>query len=342
MSITLSQVTQRTPNLGDRVRRYGSVFTRAGSGVVVHRAVMRGETVIVKDHRYVGHGTEAMKHTLHEAFIWSFLHHENIHPLLGIVTTFDNPVSIVAEYVACVDAHDYVQNPRVDTASLLLGIARALNYLHAHRQGPIFHGDVRGKNVLVTNHGRALLTDFGCSYFHDYSSNTIYSSPLSGALRWMAPEVIESIESNEGGSPTDKGDVWAFAMTVLELSTGKLPFEDIKIDRGVTVRVLRGMPDRPRRMSNEWWDLCTLCWKSDPALRPTMMDLVRRIEMIVTSFRRPQGKDGDEDGDGGGTNEVPISQAVDKMTSTTRLMPDCSKTVTSLSSYCTQPICISI
>jgi len=61
MSITLSQVTQRTPNLGDRVRRYGSVFTRAGSGVVVHQAIMRGETVIVKDHRYVGHGTEAMK-----------------------------------------------------------------------------------------------------------------------------------------------------------------------------------------------------------------------------------------------------------------------------------------
>jgi len=61
MSITLSQVTQRTPNLGDRVRQYGSVFTRAGSGVVVHRAILRGKTVLVKDHRFMEHrGTEVL------------------------------------------------------------------------------------------------------------------------------------------------------------------------------------------------------------------------------------------------------------------------------------------
>jgi len=65
-----------------------------------------------------------------------------------------------------------------------------------------------------------------------------------------------------------------------ELLTGELPFEDIKFDNGVMLRVLKGMPDRPRRMSDEWWDLCTPCWEFDPALRPTMMDLVRKIEMV--------------------------------------------------------------
>ncbi|KIM60316.1 hypothetical protein SCLCIDRAFT_1216922 [Scleroderma citrinum Foug A] len=275
MHITLPQVTQRTPNLDDRVSRYESVFTLEGGSIVIRRAILHGRIVTVKNHRFLP------KHTLHEAFIWTFIHHENIHPLLGIATTFDNTVSIVAEYVARGNTHDYVQDPRVDPASLLLGIARALHYLHTYRLGPIFHGDIRGKNVLVTNNGRALLTDFGCSYFHDRSSNTIYCSPLSGALRWMAPEGIE------GGSPTDKRDVWAFAMTVLELFTGQVPFEDIKAEKSIFVRVLRGMPNRPHRMRDEWWALCTPCWESNPTLRPTMMDLIRRIKRIITSSRRP-------------------------------------------------------
>ena len=107
----------------------------------------------------------------------------------------------------------------------------------------------------------------------------------------MAPEGIE------GGSPTDKRDVWAFAMTVLvrssgschlshtngvlqELFTGQVPFEDIKAEKSIFVRVLRGMPNRPHRMRDEWWALCTPCWESNPTLRPTMMDLIRRIERV--------------------------------------------------------------
>ena len=85
-------------------------------------------------------GPTCIQHTSHEAFIWSLLHHrnsrhENIHPLLGIVTTFDNTVSIVAEYVARGDAHDCVQDPRVDTASLV----RRRTYLPCICTPPTFH-----------------------------------------------------------------------------------------------------------------------------------------------------------------------------------------------------------
>ncbi|KIM60317.1 hypothetical protein SCLCIDRAFT_1216925 [Scleroderma citrinum Foug A] len=345
MNITLPQITQRTRNLGDRVHRDESVFTAEYDGVVVQRAILSGKIVIVKNRRSVGYpATAATEHTSHEAFIWSLLHHrnsrhENIHPLLGIVTTFDNTVSIVAEYVARGDAHDCVQDPRVDTASLLLGIAHALHYLHSYRLGPIYHGDVRGKNVLVTNNGHALLTDFSRSYFHDRASNTIYRPPLVGALRWMAPEGIDDIDDIGGRSPTDKRDVWAFAMTVLELFTGKIPFEDIKVQRNLLVRVSKGMPDRPHRMRDEWWTLCTPCWEFDPTLRPTMIDLVLGIERIIAS-RSPQGGDGDDDGDGDESNKVLISQVMNKVTRATRLKPHFSKTVTSLSSYRTQPISI--
>jgi len=55
----------------------------------------------------------------HEQYIWSLLYHENIHPFLGILTTFDETVSTVAEWVDKGDAHSYVQNPNVDPSFLV-------------------------------------------------------------------------------------------------------------------------------------------------------------------------------------------------------------------------------
>lgn len=63
----------------------------------------------------------------HEQYIWSLLHHENIHPFLGIVTTFDETVSTVAEWVDKGDAHSYVQGPNTDP-SFLVGSSICCRY----------------------------------------------------------------------------------------------------------------------------------------------------------------------------------------------------------------------
>ena len=111
-----------------------------------------------------------------------------------------------------------------------------------------------------------------------------------------------------------------------------------------------------------------------------MMDLAHRIEMVglltlgcdklkrrlnstvITLSRRPRGRDGDERRNGDERSEDPISQAINKVTSATRvrcfsdrlvrsllialyrqlIMSDFSKSVTSRSSFCTQPIGISL
>ena len=65
------------------------------------------------------------------------------------------------------------------------------------------------RNVLVAGDGRALLTGFECSFISNPSFDTTLTSPIVGALRWMAPEGID------GGRATAKRDVWAFAMIVL-------------------------------------------------------------------------------------------------------------------------------
>ena len=63
-----------------------------------------------------------------------------------------------------------------------------------------------------------------------------------------------------------------------ELLTGKVPFEEIKSERGVIVRILREAPGLSDGIGNEWSDLCTPCLDFNPALRPDMINLIYGIE----------------------------------------------------------------
>ncbi|KIM60313.1 hypothetical protein SCLCIDRAFT_960283 [Scleroderma citrinum Foug A] len=90
----------------------------------------------------------------------------------------------------------------------------------------------------------------------------------------MAPEGID------GGRATAKRDVWAFAMTVLELFTRKEPFPHIGTKNGLIIRISSGKPDHPTGMRDMWQNLCTSCWELDPELRPDMMIVVSRIEEV--------------------------------------------------------------
>jgi len=66
-------------------------------------------------------------------------------------------------------------------------------------------------NVLISDNGKALLTDFGYSAAVDSSFSMSMSNTggTKGTLRWMAPEILD------GGDVSAEADVWAFGMTVL-------------------------------------------------------------------------------------------------------------------------------
>ena len=81
-------------------------------------------------------------------------------------------------------------------------------------------------------------------------------------------------------------DVFAFAMVVVEVFTGKLPFEGQK-DEAVLLRILEGgRPEMPRNaqvvgFTEEMWKLLEACWQQNPKKRPTMKEVVRRWRKFV-------------------------------------------------------------
>ena len=79
-------------------------------------------------------------------------------------------------------------------------------------------------NILITDEGRAVLTDFGLSRVTESmgpTGNT--TSSAAGSIRWQAPELF--LELNyDAPLPimlkrrTKASDVWAFGCTVYEVS----------------------------------------------------------------------------------------------------------------------------
>ncbi|KAI6044495.1 kinase-like domain-containing protein, partial [Pisolithus marmoratus] len=150
---------------------------------------------------------------LREVHLWSKLHHDNILPLLGITTDFDYTMSIVSPWMERGDARKYVQNMSIDPRPLVEGIARGLRYLHDLEPDAVFHGDLKGANVLIANNGRPLLTDFGFSYLTNSSFSVPISDAFGGTVSWMAPEMFD------GEIPSATTDVWSFGMTALVCSS---------------------------------------------------------------------------------------------------------------------------
>ncbi|KAG9094520.1 hypothetical protein FRC06_010721 [Ceratobasidium sp. 370] len=163
----------------------------------------------------------------------------------------------------------------------------------------IIHGDLRARNVLISDDGTAKLTGFGSSVLErDIPERHRY---FQFAPRWAAPERMFDDERSWSGPfqfegrtqlaeqfadkehpwvpswPTTKSDVWSLALTVLEAMTDAIPFPGLS-DLRVTYAVAEQMqtPSRPDKFisvkggyDNILWSLLQSCWAYDPTARPT-------------------------------------------------------------------------
>ncbi|KAL4078967.1 kinase-like domain-containing protein [Scleroderma yunnanense] len=275
-------------DFGDRVSRDASKLIGFGTYGDVYEGILNPTQtkVAVKVVRYGDKSAlPALERVLREIYVWSKLKHKNVIELLGITTAFDHTISIVSPLMSRGNAFDYVQNQDVDPRPLILGIANGLHYLHTYEQGHIIHGDIKGSNVLVSDDGRALLTDFGFSHLAAASFSLAIEQRQGGSLCWMAPEYLKA----DDFTMTTAGDVWAFGMTVLELFTRKHPFDHLKGIGVVLNHILYNLEwERPSsdascsRLTDEWWNVCLSCWNRDPSQRTPISSVVKNIRTLQT------------------------------------------------------------
>lgn len=109
-------------------------------------------------------------------------------------------------------------------------IADALYYAHGHG---VVHRDVKASNILLTDDGRALLTDFGVAQALDDPSLT-HTGHTVGTPAYMAPEQATGAQAIDG-----RADLYSLGVVLYQMVTGRVPFE------GTTPQVLHAHVYQP-------------------------------------------------------------------------------------------------
>jgi len=240
-----------------------------------------GTTVAVKVLRLHSEGnSDIVKNFAMELRILSRLNNRNVMKPRGYMVREDEHYAIVFEWMErgslrkCMTAFSTRK-----LFAMSLGIAEGVCYLHDNE---IIHGDIKADNVLVSPDGVPLLTDFGISTMKESSeSKDFYSKGSSqGSTRWLAHDLLKPEQFHH----TEKSDMWAFGMTVLELLTRQIPYAHITNDVQVILAILGGtLPNEPiignsdpdAELKHYMWSSCRKCWALDPKERPSMRELLK-------------------------------------------------------------------
>jgi len=100
---------------------------------------------------------------------------------------------------------------------VLLQVSAGLDYAHQHG---ILHRDIKPSNILLTDDGRALLSDFGLARMVDTLSDLTGLGAMIGTPAYLSPERGRG-DTASIGPPSD---VYALGVVLYELLTGRAPF----------------------------------------------------------------------------------------------------------------------
>jgi eukaryotic-like serine/threonine-protein kinase len=155
------------------------------------------------------------------------LSHNNIVQAIDVGSTPDGFHFFVMEYVEGKTLYDVMQPPPVgegrsfsetEALDIMVQISEAL--AHAHQRG-LIHRDVKPKNILLTRHGVAKLTDLGLARAaDDKEAAESEAGKAYGTPYYISPEQIR------GEIDIDfRADIYSLGATMYHMLTGHPPFD---------------------------------------------------------------------------------------------------------------------
>ncbi len=128
------------------------------------------------------------------------------------------------------------------------------------------HKDLHSGNILQ-NHFLSYISDFGLSQ-SIYNSSSSTSTNVCGVLPYIAPEILNKKPY------TFASDIYSFGIIMIEVSTGKPPYENVPHDEKLALAICNGLRPRVAKGTPKCdIDLVNQCLDANPECRPSAKKL---------------------------------------------------------------------
>ncbi|KAL3534204.1 hypothetical protein ACH5RR_002665 [Cinchona calisaya] len=269
-------------------------------GSVYRAELAEGEFLAVKNIGTVQLSLHEEEQFLNVVRNASRLRHPNIVTLLGYCMEHGKHL-LVYEYVRNLSLDDALHSTGYTPLSLglrlriALGVARGVNYLHSSCVPPVAHSNLKAANILLDENLRPRICDCGLAILRPLSSNSVKLKASEMAIADCGYIATEDVYA---GSYNMKADVYALGVLLLELLTGKQPFDSSKpTEQQFLVKwsssrlhdndYLANMVDpaikttiSPQDLSR-FADIVSLCVQPEREFRPTMSEVVESLLLLL-------------------------------------------------------------
>ncbi|CAH8306267.1 unnamed protein product [Eruca vesicaria subsp. sativa] len=223
------------------------------------------------------------------------LDHPNVTKLVGYCSEHGQHL-LVYEFHSKGSLHDFLHLPEDDSKALVwnsrvkiaLGTARGLEYLHEVCSPSIVDKNIKSSNILLDSELNPHLSDSGLASF----------LPTANELLDQIDEGYNAPEVSVSGQYSLKSDVYSFGVVMLELLTGRKPFDSTRprseqsLVRWATpqlhdIDALGKMVDPaleglyPVKSLSRFADVIALCVQAEPEFRPPMSEVVQALVVLV-------------------------------------------------------------
>jgi serine/threonine protein kinase len=236
---------------------------------VIYRARQRHSRRIVAVKRVLSYRADshgALQRFRREAQAVASLDHPNILPIYEVSESEDGLPFFSMKLAEKGSLHENAASLRDEPrkcVQLMAKVARAVEYAHS---GGVLHRDLKPGNILLSDRGEPLVSDFGLAKLLDGNNDLTRSLTTFGTAGFIAPEQADGAAAHF----TPAADVYSLGAVLFNVLAGRPPFlgsNPVSVIRQASETQAPKLRSLAPSVDRDLETICARCLERDPKAR---------------------------------------------------------------------------